>query len=229
MKTKQFIVASGIVIVLSGCVTAGEIAAEKPVGDPALTGPAAVAFLQTAEVVSKPEAFDDLAITSPRRLELSDGTRTLRVIFKDENTLYRDKFRYGDGREVAMVRDSYLHEIGAYELAQMLDYQQVPACVERKLYSRKGSLCMWVEDAITEAERKDRELDPPDRRAFNEQMFTLRLFQQLIADQDFSNIRNILVDKDFQIFKVDSSMAFHPENQLLEQLNAPVYLSLIHI
>jgi len=207
----------------AGRGVAGETPDDRIVVGPQLTGQEAVAFLQSAEVVSKPEDFDDLAITSPRRMELSDGNRTLRAIFKDENTLHRGIFRYGDGREVPMVKDSYLHEIAAFELAQMLGFEMVPACVERKLFSRKGSLCLWVEDAITEAERKERAIEPPDRRLFNQQLFDLRLFQQLIADQDFSNIRNILVDRNFRIYKVDSSMAFHPENALIDQLDSPVY------
>jgi len=211
------------VMVVGVFATADGAAEENSTVGLALTGPEAVAFLQTAEVVSKPEDFDDRAITSPRRLELSDGKRTLRAIFKDENTLHRGIFRYGDGREVPYVKDSYLHEIAAYELARMIGLEMVPACVERKLFSRKGSLCLWVEDTITEAERKERAIDPPDRASFNQQMYDLRLFQQLIADEDFSNIRNILVDRDFRIYKVDSSMAFHPENALIDELDSPVY------
>ncbi len=211
-------------LVVIGVFAAADGAAdENPTVGLALTGPEAVAFLQTADPVSKPEDFDDQAITSPRRLELSDEARTLRVIFKDENTLHRGIFRYGDGREVPMVKDSYRHEIAAYELAQMLGLEMVPPCVERKLFSRKGSLCLWVEEAITEDERKERGIEPPDRTLFNQQMYDLRLFQQLIADQDFSNIRNILVDRNFRVYKIDSSMAFHDENKLLDDLDPPVY------
>jgi hypothetical protein len=208
---------------LTGGLRAGEMD-DAPVVGLALTGRDAVDFLTTAEVSSKPEDFDDLAITSPRRLELTKGDRTLRVIFKDENTLYSSgMFKFGDGREVPMVKDSYLHEIAAFELARMLGLDMVPACVERKLFKRKGSLCLWVEGAMTEAERKKEGLEPPDRRLFNEQMFTVRLFQQLISDQDFSNIRNILVDSDFRVYKVDSSLAFYPESKLISQLQPPVY------
>ena len=188
-----------------------------------LTGQEAVDFLTTAEVTSKPEDFDDLAITSPRRMELSDGTRTLRAIFKDENTLHRGTFRYGDGREVPMVKDSYLHEIAAYELDVMLGLDVVAPCVERKLFNRKGSICLWVEDSITEAERKEKGLDPPDSTSWRDQFYTVRLFQQLISDQDFSNIRNLVVDSNFKIYKIDSSMAFYPESRLIDQLNPPLY------
>lgn len=211
-----------MVAALTGALSASEADTASVVGL-ALTGQDAVDFLNTAEVSSKPEDFDDLAITSPSRLELSKGDRTLRVIFKDENTLYRGMFKFGDGREVPMVKDSYLHEVAAFELARMLGLDMVPACVERKLFNRKGSLCLWVEGAMTESARKKKGLEPPDRRLFNQQMFTARLFQQLISDQDFSNIRNILVDKDFRVYKVDSSLAFYPESKLIGQLQAPVY------
>ncbi len=174
-----------------------------------LTGQAAVDFLTTAEVTSKPEDFDDLAITSPRRMELTKGDLTLRAIFKDENTMHRGIFRFGDGREVPMVKDSYQHEIAAYELAVALGLDIVPPCVERKLSNRKGSLCLWVEDAETLDEYRERGIEPPDQRLWNQRLDAVRLFQQLISDEDFSNIRNILVDADFRIYKVDSSMAFY--------------------
>jgi len=221
MRIKHFFVASLFLLSSIGLAGAGEDTA--PVVGLALTGHDAVDFLATAEVSSKPEDFDDLAITSPRRLELTKGDLTLRAIFKDENTLHRGTFRYGDGREVPMVKDSYLHEIAAYELDRMLGLGIVAPCIERKLFKRKGSLCLWVEDSITEAERKEKGLEPPDLRAWNEQFFAARLFQQLISDQDFSNIRNLVVDSNFKLYKIDSSMAFYSESRLIDKLDPPIY------
>lgn len=188
-----------------------------------LKGQEAVEFLTTAEVTSEPEDFDELAITSPRRLELTSDGRTFRAIFKDENTLHKGTFHFGDGRKVANVRDSYKHEIAAFELDRMLDLDIVAPCVERKIHRRKGSLCLWIEDSITEAERKEKGLEPDDFRQWNEQRFLVRLFQQLISDQDFSNIRNLVVDSNFKTHKIDSSMAFYPENRLIDQLDPPMY------
>lgn len=221
MKTQMWMTFGVVLAAFGAVVMAGED--QGPAVGLPLTGSEAVDFLNNAEVSSKPEDFDDLAITSPRRLELSDGTRALRVIFKDENTLHRGTFRYGDGREVPMVKDSYLHEIAAFELAEMLDLDFVPACVERKLYKRKGSLCLWVEDSMTEAERKERGLDPPDSTNWRDQFYAVRLFQQLISDQDFSNIRNLVVDSNFHLYKVDSSMAFYADGRLIDKLDPPLY------
>lgn len=219
MKNVVFVALAILLVVEVGADTGSEC----PAIGLALEGQEAVDFLTTAEVSSKPEDFDDLAITSPRRMGLTKDGLTLRAIFKDENTLHRGTFKYGDGREVPMVKDSYLHEIAAFELDRMLGLEFVAPCVERKLFKRKGSLCLWVEGSITEAERKEKGLEPPDFRAWNEQFFAVRLFQQLISDQDFSNIRNIVVDSNFKLYKIDSSMAFYTEFKLIDKLNPPLY------
>ena len=188
-----------------------------------LEGQEAVDFLLLAEVVGTPKKFDKVAITDPARLKLSDGKRTYRAIFKDENTLHKGVFEFGDGRRVPFVRDSYRHEIAAYELARLLGLNMVSACVERKIFRRKGSLCLWVEGSRTESDRRKMNLNPPSRVAWDRQIYEVRLFQQLISDQDYPNIRNQVVDDNFRLYKVDSSMAFYATDELIEVLHPPVY------
>jgi hypothetical protein len=206
-----------VLVALTTVATGVVLAADPPVGSQVvglpLTREEALSFLRSAEVVDQPENFDSKAITDPVRLTASDGTHTLRAIFKDENTLY-PRFRFGDGREVDRVRDSYKHEIAAFELDTMLGLGLVPPCVERTLFSHTGALCLWVENAITEAERGRRGLHPPDVEQWNRRMILVRFFHQLILDLDFANIRNLLVDENFRIYKVDSSMAFHVDREL---------------
>ena len=93
------------------------------------------------------------------RVSLTDGSRTFRAIFKHEETRYPE-FRFSDGREVEHARDSYRHEIAAYELDRMLGLDIVPPCVGRKIGSKMGALCFWVEGSMTEAERRERGLEP---------------------------------------------------------------------
>jgi hypothetical protein len=216
-------VISCVLLVAAGVAAAQDSPTENPVVGLPLTGQEAVEFLRAAEVVGKPEDFDPVAITGPQRVAMTNGTDTLRAVFKDEDTQYRGTFRFGDGREVTRVKDSYKHEIAAYELDTMLGLGIVPPCVERRLFSRKGSLCLWVEDSVTEAERRECALNPPDSRQWVERKLVVRLFQQLIADLDFSNIRNLVVDGDFRIYKVDSSMAFHPDSRLMKELDETRY------
>jgi len=182
-----------------------------------LRGEEAVAFLRDAEVVGEPESFDEAAITGPVRVTLNDGSGTYRAVFKHEETRYPE-FRFSDGREVEHARDSWRHEIAAYQLDQMLGLDIVPPCVERKIGSRTGSLCFWVEGSMTEAERRERGLRSSDHVAYKGQLREIELFQQLIADLDYSDLRNLVVDEDLQIHKVDSSMAFDPDPDLLTGL-----------
>jgi hypothetical protein len=182
-----------------------------------LRGEEAVAFLANAEVVGEPEAFDEAALTGPVRVTLSDGERTFRGIFKHENTRYPE-FRFSDGRVVEDARDSYRHEIAAYELDRLLGLDIVPPCVERKIGSRTGSLCFWVEGSMTEAERRMQGLRSSDPEKYKGQLREIELFQQLIADLDYSDLRNLIVDDKLHIHKVDSSMAFDSDRELLTKL-----------
>jgi hypothetical protein len=70
---------------------------------------------------------------------------------------------------------------------------------------------------MTEADRRDGQLEPPDRETWDRRMALVRAYQQLIADQDYSNIRNVLVDGNFRVYKVDSSMAFPAGRRLLDE------------
>jgi hypothetical protein len=212
-----------LVLMVAAAAVAAETPDRSPVVGLPLTGDDAIEFLRNADMVGELETFDKLAITGPRRATFSDGRRTLRAVFKDENTYYRGTFEFGDGRKVVRVKDSYKHEIAAFELDRLLGLGIVAPCVERKFGKRKGSLCLWVEGSMTEADRKKQGLEPPDPTRWSRQLRTLRLFQQLISDQDFSNIRNIVVDTEFRVYKIDSSMAFYSDRTLIERLHPRAY------
>lgn len=218
MRIKLILVASLGLAMSTGLAADGEQVESPVVGLP-LNGRQAVEFLRSAEVVGTPEAFDPLAITSPLRVTLTDGNRTVRAVFKDEHTLY-PTFRFGDGREVKRVRDTYKHEIAAFQLDLLLGLGFVPPCVERKIDSRTGSLCLWIESSRPEDERREQGLVPPDPEKFVNDVREVRLFQQLIADLDYSNIRNLVVDDNFKVYKVDSSMAFYADPRLFKGLDS---------
>ena len=191
--------------VLVGSAWATRAPAQEAYGLP-LHGEAAEAFLRTAEVVSKKAI--STGITHPERYTLSDGTRTCRAAWKTIDEFKRGVTSLEGGGVIMDFADSYKHEIAAYELDKLIGLDLVPPTVERTFGGRKGSLQLWVEGAMTEAERKKRKISPPDPQAWNEQMYKVRLLHQLTDNTDFRNINNVLSDPSFRIYAVDCSRGF---------------------
>jgi hypothetical protein len=181
-----------------------------------LKGQAAEEFLRTAKVV-KLAYYDKVAITDPRVAVLTDGERTHRAQFKD---IHQEK-RVADlqgGRTYINFKDSYRHEIAAYELDKLLGLDIVPPCVRRRVRGEVGSLCLWIEGTMTEWDRRMvKKIIPPDAASWNDQASTIRLFQELIYDIDYQNLRNLLVDPEFKVYKIDSGRAFRDDRKLRDE------------
>jgi len=190
---------------------AGQPAGPEPTGL-ALTGAEAERFLATATVVDL-EKYESRGITHPRRATLSDGERTLRAVFKDIDTTHVRE-QLSTGQWMLNLRDAYKHEIAAYQLDQLLGLGLVPPCVERRIEGDLGSLCLWIEGSMTEAERTNAKTVPPDVVAYNDQMHNIKLFMQLTWDTDYNNVANILIGPDWKLYKVDSSRAFRETGSL---------------
>ncbi len=199
---------SPVLAALLGPLLATAAGAELP-----LTGEAAEQFLRSARVVKTEEI--GAGVTRPQRLTLTDGERTARATWKTVD-IYRPVMDFRDGRPPEIgFRDSWKHEIAAYELDKLLGTDLVPPTVGRRIRGQKGAVQLWVEDAMTEAERRERKLSAPDVGAWNRQIYAVRLLRQLTHDTDFNNIGNMLVGEDFRVWAIDHSRAFKTRRSLL--------------
>jgi hypothetical protein len=177
-----------------------------------LEATAAEEFLRTARVVDRARIGGGL--TRPERLTLTDGTRNHRAIWKTIDE-HRMGLRQLEGGVEFDFRDSWRHEVAAYELDKLLGLGLVPPTVERRIAGRTGSLQMWVEGAMTGDDQKKKGLEPPDAEAWNAQMHRVRLLHQLTYNTDHRNIRNVLLDPSFRVYAIDSSRAFRIQQDLL--------------
>jgi hypothetical protein len=193
------------VALLVGTPCVSPVVAQEPYGLP-LTGEAAETFLRTAEVVRKKGI--SRGITHPEQYTLSDGTRTHKAVWKTIDEFKRGVTTLEGGAVFVDFADSYKHEIAAYELDKLLGTGLVPPTVERTFGRTTGSLQMWVEGAKTEGDRKQEKLAPPDLKAWNEQIYKVRLLHQLTYNTDYRNINNVLFDPSFRVYAVDFSRAF---------------------
>ncbi len=154
-------------------------------------------------------------MTQPQRLTLTDGDRTLQALWKtiDEYAPVKD---FHDGRPVEIgFRDSWKHEIAAYELDKLLGFDLVPPTVARKIGGVEGAIQLWVEDSMTDTERRRRGVAATDIAAWNRQIYVVRLLRQLTHDTDFNNTGNLLIGEGFRIWAIDSSRAFKTRKKLL--------------
>lgn len=104
-------------------------------------------------------------------------------------------------------RDSWKYNVAGYELAKILELNMVPPYVERPVAGQPGSLSWWVDDAMMELDRKQHNLAVPDTEPWNQQMYAVRVWHELIYDTD-PNLTNLLITKNWQLWIIDFTRAF---------------------
>lgn len=130
-------------------------------------------------------------VTSPWRLTLSDGTLTHDASFQaiDE---HKANVTLASGRTEMNFVDSYKYNIAAYALAELLGLDDMlPVYVERSWQGNSGSLSWWLPVKMDEADRVKQKIAPPDPDAWDNQMHKIRVFDQLVYDDD-PNLTNYL-------------------------------------
>jgi hypothetical protein len=162
-------------------------------------------FLLKAKVVKSQQSKK--GITNPWRLTLSDGTVTHDASFQaiDE---HKTNVTLASGKTEMNFVDSYKYNIAAYRLAELLGIDDMlPVYVERSWGGNPGSLSWWLPVKMDEEERHKQKLTAPDPDAWNNQMYKVRVLDQLVYDND-PNLTNVLIGEDWKIWRVDFSRAF---------------------
>ena len=187
-------------------------------------------FLVTAKVVKSHEAKKGSTHTS--RLTLSDGTITHDASFQPIDE-HKREMKLSTGAVELNFVDSYKYNIAAYALAELIGMDDMlPVYVERKYDGKKGSLSWWLPVKMDEADRLKQKISVPDPEPWNNQMYKIRVFDQLVSDAD-PNLTNVLIGENWQIWRVDFSRSFrlnkepkdlkeltHCDRQLLQKLKA---------
>jgi hypothetical protein len=178
--------------------------------EPTLSKEQITQFLLTAKVVKSRQS--NTGITNPWRLTLTDGTVTHDASFQavDEHRARMETIR---GTELGFV-DSYKYNIAAYRLAELLGIDDMlPVYVERSWEGKSGSLSWWLPVKMDEVERHKRKVVIPDPDAWNNQMYKVRVFDELVYDTD-ANLTNVLIGADWKIWRVDFTRAFRRSKDL---------------
>ncbi|HEV2713642.1 MAG TPA: hypothetical protein VGU64_00160, partial [Terriglobales bacterium] len=105
--------------------------------------------------------------------------------------------------------------IAGYRIAKLLGIDDlVPVYTERNWNGTKGAISWRVSNVqFDEADRHKQNIQPPDLEAWARQMYRLRALTQLYYDMD-DNLTNVLVTKDWKIWRIDFSRAFRLQHDL---------------
>lgn len=180
---------------------------EQPAGEgsgPVLSRAEMETFLRQARIVRIRSVSK--GITGTERATLTDGvlTHDASIQTVDES---RREFTTNRGVEFNF-RDSWRFNVAAYLLDTLLDLRMIPATVERSHRGRDASFTWWVDDVLMdEGERLKGRVRPPDLQSWNDQMWIVRVFDQLIDNTD-RNVGNLLIDRAWRVWMIDHTRAF---------------------
>jgi len=167
-------------------------------------------FLRSAKIVSTERLPE--GVTMPRQALLELDELQVHATLKDIDETYKRQ-RMSDGTFAMELRDYYVFEQVAYQLALLLDLDNVPPTVLRRYQRTENSLQLWVYGSMTENDRMDRGVQPPQRLAWMRQVQTMYVFDDLIGNVD-RNRGDILIDGDWKLWMIDHSRAFQTGTEL---------------
>jgi hypothetical protein len=206
----RVVFAKKLVVTITVCLLAVPLV--RAADQPALTNDQIKQFLLTAKIVSGKPAHK--GITNTLRLTLSDGNLTHDASFQSLDEHAASK-QMASGRTELNFVDSYKYNIAAYTLAEMLGMDDmIPVYVERKYQGNPGSLSWWLPVKMDEEERVKQKVAVPDPDAWNNQMYRVRVFDQLVYDED-ANLTNVLIGEDWKVYRIDFSRAFRMHKDLM--------------
>ena len=163
-------------------------------------------FMRNAPIVNVEKL--DTGITNPKRVTQAENGVTNDAVFKYEDTnpgiQFRKKYiprRYKDS-------DRYVYDVAAYKLDRMLGWEMVPTAVIAEVEGDEGALSDWVENAINERDRLEKNL-PFEGYCKQQEQYRLRFIFDILIHNDDRNLTNILWTKDdFMMKFIDHSLAF---------------------
>jgi hypothetical protein len=207
---RGFVVVLALGTFASANAPVGRAQAQPPAAAPAAPAQPVLSLAEQEAFLAKAKIIRtrgvNVGVTGTVRATLSDGklTHDASIQTIDE---YKQKFEGTRGTEYNF-QDTWRYNVAAYRLDRLLEIGMTPPSVERNFDGKKGSFTWWVDEVLMdEGARLKSKSEAPVARVWNEQMWHVRLFDQLIYNTD-RNLGNLLIDKEWRIWMIDHSRAF---------------------
>ena len=168
-------------------------------------------FLGTAKVVKRKELSSGINRSLKVTLE-RDGVRANAIFRMVDKKRKRTRIH---GKDYRNFHDSYVYECAAYELSRLLGMDNVPPCTSRRLGRMRGTIQLWVEDAITEKDRINSGERPRCIRYWVEARQIMGVFDALIYNFDRHH-GNMLYDASGKIWLIDHTRSFYVSSKVVK-------------
>jgi hypothetical protein len=83
----------------------------------------------------------------------------------------------------------------------------------REVEGKKGSLQVWLENAISEESRSKDKISAPNPRRWLYERQTMNLFDSLVYDDD-RNLGNVLYDRQWKLWMINATRSFQAKPEL---------------
>jgi hypothetical protein len=205
---------AAVLLIITWALSAG--AQQAPQSDPAKwSREQKTQFLLTAKIIRQRAASDGITGSLRATLQNELGTHDAHIQAIDE---YKPRYETPLGTQINF-KDTYKFNIAAYILDRILDLNLIPVTVERKVGGKTSAVTWWIDDVMTnERDRLKDKVTPPNPEKWNEAMYVVRVFDQLIANTD-RNLGNIIITKNWDMWMIDHTRAFRTYHDLLEAKN----------
>ncbi len=189
-----------LVLFFSVASQAQEITPKQPTG----TKKELETLLQTAKCIKKKRL--GTGVTNPEKVTLDDGTRQFYAIFKTIDESKKGITQLAGSVEFDF-KDCWKFEVAAYEVDKLIGLDMVPVTVERTFDHDAGSLQLWIDNCMTERDRMEKHMNPPQPDEWRRQAAKMYTFDCLIYNID-RNLGNLLITPDWRVFLIDHSRTF---------------------
>lgn len=166
-------------------------------------------YLQEARIVSSKTV--GVGINGIQKVLLEKDGLRVHAAFRDVRDRKRN-VRLQDGRFHISFSDDCIFEVAAYRLSSILGIKAVPPAVERTIQRSKGTLQIWVENAMMQSEYVQQRPKVNSARERIRQHQMLYLFDSLISNDD-RNAGNLLWDSNGKLWMIDHTRAFRWDSE----------------
>jgi hypothetical protein len=176
-----------------------------------LQAPETERFLHDGKILKLGETLGGVTRSRQATLEFNGQTRF--AVWKTIDQKRTGVTKLGAAGYEINFQDTWKNEVPAYELDKLLGLGMVPATVSRRYQNAEGALTAWVDLGMSEAERLQKQLRPPDSAAWSRKMANVTLFDNLIYNID-RHANNIYITANWDIILIDHSRSFRSFSEL---------------